>query len=63
MFCEIPFPGRTKLTRGPQTPEVKKALDELKNDRAPGVDIIKAELLKKSGERLINHLHELVIKI
>lgn len=40
--------------------EFMKALKELKNRKAPGIDGIKAELLKNLGEKGTNHLFKLI---
>ena len=39
------------------------ALKELKNNRAPGIDNIQAEILKNSGEKALDKLFELIGKI
>ena len=36
---------------------------ELKNNRAPGIDNIQAEILKNSGEKALDRLFELIGKI
>ena len=43
--------------------EFETALKELKNNRAPGIDNIQAEILKNSGEKARDKLFELISKI
>ena len=43
--------------------EFETALKELKNNRAPGIDNIQAEILKNSGKKALGRLFELIGKI
>ena len=42
---------------------VKNATQKLKNNKAPGIDLIQAELIKKASPDFVEHTHQLVIKI
>ena len=41
--------------------EVQEMTDELKNNRASGVDEISAEILKWGGEGVIEWLHQIIL--
>lgn len=44
----------------PSLKEVKEAIAKLKNNKAPGVDGIPAELLKHGGPELTKRMHEII---
>jgi hypothetical protein len=35
----------------------------LRNNKAPGIDLIPAELMKFAGPEYVKHLHQLIVKI
>jgi hypothetical protein len=43
--------------------EVEQAIKKLKNNKAPGMDLITAELVKFAGPEYVKHLHQLIAKI
>ena len=43
--------------------EVKNTIQKLKDNKAPGIDLIQAELIKKASPDFIKHMHQLIIKI
>ena len=45
---------------GLTTEDVKKAMRNLKNNKAPGTDRIRPELIKYGGNKLLNRIYELV---
>jgi hypothetical protein len=47
----------------PTIMEVKLAIAKLKNNKAPGTDLIQAELIKHVGAEYIKHLHQFITKI
>jgi hypothetical protein len=47
----------------PTLEEVEAALKKLRNNKAPGMDSIQAELLKNMGPQLLKCLHELTVQI
>ena len=52
------------LTENPPTRrEVEKAIQKLKNNKAPGLDGIVAELIKLAPAEIISGLHRLLLKI
>ena len=57
------FPSDNNTELPPTIEEVKEALAKIKNNKAPGIDLIQGELLENAGEVLINHLHELLVNI
>jgi hypothetical protein len=52
-----------EIIEEPTLNEVKQALRGLKNNKAPGVDMIAAELIKKGGPKLEEHLYQLIRNI
>jgi len=44
----------------PSEEEVLRAIDKLRNNKAPGQDMIPAELLKVYEEELIKRLHKII---
>jgi hypothetical protein len=47
----------------PTFDEVKNAIQKLKDDKAPGIDLIQAELIKKASPDFIEYMPQLIIKI
>jgi sorting nexin-29 len=47
----------------PTSDEVKNAIQKLKDNKAPGIDLIQAELIKKASPDFIEYMHQLIIKI
>jgi hypothetical protein len=47
----------------PTFDEVKNAIQKLKDNKAPGIDLIQAELIKKASPYFIEYMHQLIIKI
>jgi hypothetical protein len=47
----------------PTIAEVEAAIEKLKNNKAPGMDLIQAELVKYAGVEYTKHLYQLIIKI
>jgi hypothetical protein len=47
----------------PTVAEVEATIRELKNNKAPGMDLIQAEMIKNAGMEYFKHLHRLVVKI
>ncbi|PNF39929.1 hypothetical protein B7P43_G17235, partial [Cryptotermes secundus] len=47
----------------PTIKEVEQTIKKLKNNKAPGMDLITAELVKFAGPEYAKHLHQLVVKI
>ena len=45
------------------TEDVKKAIRNLKNNKADGTDGIHPELIKQGGDKLLNRMYELVKQI
>jgi hypothetical protein len=43
--------------------EVELAIEKLKNNKAPGTDLIQAELIKHAGAEYIMHLHRFITRI
>jgi hypothetical protein len=42
---------------------VNNTIQKLKDNKAPGIDLIKVELIKKASPDLIEHMHQLIINI
>jgi hypothetical protein len=55
------FPTTDELI--PAFDEVKNATQKLKDNKAPGLDLIQAELIKKASPDFVEHMHQLIIKI
>jgi hypothetical protein len=49
--------------RIPTFDEVKNAVQKLKDIKAPGIDLIQAELIKKASPDFVEYMHPLIIKI
>ena len=47
----------------PTFDEVKNAIQKLKDNKAPGIELIQAELIKKASPDFVQHMHQLIIKI
>ena len=47
----------------PTIEEVRTAIQRLKNNKSAGLDNIAAELLKFGGDSVVNHIHQIVVKI
>jgi hypothetical protein len=47
----------------PTTVDVELAIGKLKNNKAPGTDLIQADLIKHAGAEYIKHLHQFITKI
>ncbi|PNF29172.1 hypothetical protein B7P43_G11860 [Cryptotermes secundus] len=47
----------------PTIKEVEQAIKKLKNNKAPGMDLIMEELVKFAGPEYAKHLHQLIVKI
>lgn len=43
--------------------EVEQAIKKQDNNKAPGMDLIQAELMKYAGPEYIKHLHQLMVKV
>ena len=43
--------------------EVKKATQKLKDNKAPRIGLTQAELIKKTSQDFVEHMHQLIIKI
>ena len=56
-------PIRTELDELPLLEEVWKAIFQMKNNKASGTDGIPSEIYKHAGEILIDHPHQLFLKI
>ena len=56
-------PIRTELDELPLLEEVRKAIAQMKNNKASGSDDIPSEIYKHGGEILTHHLHHLFQKI
>jgi len=42
---------------------VNNAIRKLKDNKAPGIDLIQAELIKKASPDFVEHMHQLIIRI
>jgi hypothetical protein len=47
----------------PTINEIEQAVKRLRNNKAPGIDRIPAELVKFAGPEYVKHLHQLIAKI
>ena len=57
------FPEDGKWIDPPTYGEVKKAIASLKNNKAAGPDSIPAELFKHGGEKLVDVLHNVIVRV
>jgi hypothetical protein len=55
--------GRERAEPPPTTAEVEPAIEKLKNNKAPGMDFIQAELVKHAGVEYTKYLHQFIVKI
>ncbi|PNF28690.1 hypothetical protein B7P43_G07879, partial [Cryptotermes secundus] len=56
--------GNFKAEEPAQTiKEVEQTIKKLKHNRAPGMDLIREELVKFAGPEYAKHLHQLIVKI
>jgi hypothetical protein len=55
------FPATDELI--PTFGEVKNTTQKLKDNKAPGIDLIQAELIKEANPDFVEHVHQLIIKI
>jgi hypothetical protein len=46
----------------PTINEVEQAIKKLKNNKAPEVDLIQAELVKYAGREYVKYLYQLIVK-
>lgn len=56
-------PLKHEMDAPPTTTELTRALQQLKNNKAPGIDNIPAELFKFGGSVLFSRLHHLILQI
>jgi hypothetical protein len=47
----------------PTINEIEQAIKRLRNNKAPGIDLIPAELVKFAGPEYVKHLHQLIATI
>ena len=47
----------------PTLREVENAIQKLKDNKAPEIDLIQAELIKKASQDFVKYTHQLIIKI
>jgi hypothetical protein len=47
----------------PNINEIDQAIKHLRNNKAPGIDLILAELVKFAGPEYVKHIHKLLVKI
>ncbi|PSN43351.1 hypothetical protein C0J52_15555 [Blattella germanica] len=47
----------------PTIEEVELAIKKLKNNKAPGIDLIQSELVKHAGKEFVKHFHKLITSI
>jgi hypothetical protein len=47
----------------PTPDEVNNAIQKFKDNKAPGIDLIQAELINKASPDLVEHMHQLIINI
>ena len=52
--------NRVPLDEKPTTDEIQKAIDQMSNGKAPGIDGIPAEVIKLCSSSLLPHLSDLV---
>jgi exonuclease III len=64
IFNRVPQkPIQDHLSDVPSIQEVEKAIHQLKNNKATGLDGVPAELFKVGGPALTDHTHGLIVKI
>ena len=59
----LPIGGPDPLVNPPTLEETTKAIKSMRNHKAPGEDLITAELIKYGGSRLHTQIHDLISKI
>ncbi|MXP61705.1 hypothetical protein FD744_25325 [Pantoea sp. Taur] len=55
--------GRDNSLEPPDDEEITDAIDRLKNNKAPGVDELPAELFKNGGEQLTKRVQDIILSI
>jgi hypothetical protein len=47
----------------PKSGEIKNTIQKLKDNKAPGIDLIQAELINKASPDFVEYTHQLIINI